>query len=64
MNEEQIYKLQINQIVKIKCNEGIDGFFIAKVKSINVHTKLVGIVDSNKQFKEYPYRRIVDVMNS
>jgi len=59
MNEEQIFKLHINQLVKVKCNEGVDGWFIAKVKMINDWTKRVGVIDSNELFKEYPYRRIL-----
>ena len=62
MNEEQIYKLQINQLVKVKCNEVVDGWFIAKVKMINDWTKRVGVVDSNGQFKEYPYRLILSCL--
>jgi hypothetical protein len=59
MNEEQIFSLQINQLVKVKCNEGVNGWFIAQVKMINDYTKRVGVIDSKKQFKEYPYKRIL-----
>lgn len=62
MTEEQIYKLQINQLVKIKCDEGVDGCKIAKIKMINDWTKRVGVVDSNEQFKEYPYRLILSCL--
>ena len=59
MSHEEIYKLKINQLVTIKCNEPIDGYYIAKVKCINDWKKLIGVLDSNDQYKELPYRLIL-----
>lgn len=59
MSERDIYKLQINDLVKVRCNDGIEGFFIAQVITIDGWKRRLGVVDSNDQYKLYPFRRIL-----
>lgn len=59
MKQEDIYQIRINQTVRVKLELPLTGFFIATVKSINDHTKRIGVYDCADRFKEYPLRRIM-----
>lgn len=58
MSVDDLDKLRLNQQVRVKCKEPIDGYFIAIVKSINDWKKLVGVVDVAGKYREYPPRLI------
>jgi len=62
MKQEIILELRINQLVKVKCNEPIKGFYIAKVKSLNDWEKLIGVVDCHERYKEVPPRLILSCL--
>ena len=60
MSIDDLDKLRLNQQVRVKCKEPIDGYFIATIKSINDWKKLVGVVDIHDRYKEYPPRLILN----
>lgn len=56
MVEKDILNLELNTLVMAKCSEPVDGHYVGTIKSINLWTRRVGVVDVNGSYKEYPYR--------
>ena len=62
MSVDDLDKLVLNQQVKVKCDELVEGYYYAWVKSINDWQKLVGVVDVTGKYREFPPRLILNCL--
>jgi hypothetical protein len=62
MSVDDLDKLKLNQQVKVKCDEPVEGYYYAWVKCINDWQKLVGVVDVTGKYREYPPRLILNCL--
>lgn len=59
MNQEQVKEIKIDQLIKVKSDERSQGYFLARVRSINDWTKIIGVTDGEGVYSEHPYRKII-----
>lgn len=64
MSEEEIFKLNIHDLVVIKAESELDLQHVAKVVTIDHWRKRIGVLSWYGEYAELPYRKIIKKLRS